>query len=154
MSLMIILDTFFYFGAFYTRVWKDNLPTMLLCYRPQRSCGKLMFYTCLSVHIGGVSGRVCRKIPLSGRQTHPGDGHCNGRYASYWNAFLFSFLFWCKRFVAVHSPPYQTNVKNWQCVSFFLSTHISDYEEVSKLEIENEVANGTQYYNSSQNLIH
>ena len=29
-----------------------------------------------------------------GRQSRPpGDGHCSGRYASYWNAFLFIYLF-------------------------------------------------------------
>ena len=35
--------------------------------------------------------------PLAGRhppgQTPPSDGHCSGRYASYWNAFLFNAKF-------------------------------------------------------------
>ena len=73
-----------------------------------------MFYTCLSVillTVGGGAGDVC----LSGckdfppKQTPPGghppadtpladppppaDGHCSGRYASYWNAFLSVYKF-------------------------------------------------------------
>ena len=73
------------------------------CYRPQRSCGKAMFLhlsVSHSVHRGGVSASVHAGIhplagtppkagkPSPGRYT-PHDGHCSGRYASYWNAFLF-----------------------------------------------------------------
>ena len=57
-------------------------------YRPQRSCGKVMFLhlsVSLSVH-RGVSGR-----PPPGRPPPP-DGQCSGRYASYWNAFLLKLL--------------------------------------------------------------
>ena len=36
-----------------------------------------------------------RQTPLHIRQTPPPDGYCSGRYASYWNAFLFCiFLIW------------------------------------------------------------
>ena len=31
-------------------------------------------------------------LPQDQRQTPPGDGYCCGRYASYWNAFLFSLF--------------------------------------------------------------
>ena len=65
-------------------------------YHPQHSCGKEMFLH-LSVILftgGGVwqtppPGRHTpgQTYPL-GRHT-PADGHCSGRYASYWNAFLF-----------------------------------------------------------------
>ena len=58
-------------------------------YRPQRSCGKVMFsQACVknSVHRGeGVCPSACWDT-LPG-QTPPG-GHCSERYASYWNAFL------------------------------------------------------------------
>ena len=39
-----------------------------------------------------VQGGVWQTPPRETRQTppHPGDGHCSGRHASYWNAFLFS----------------------------------------------------------------
>ena len=59
------------------------------------SCGKVMFsQVCLSTGVG-------RGVHPPGRQTHtpsweadtppphPADGYCSGRYASYWNAFLF-----------------------------------------------------------------
>ena len=77
-------------------------------YRPQRSCGKVMFsQACVknSVHRGRVSASMHAGIhPLPGShppgrhptgQTPPAPGrhrpggHCDGRYASYWNAFLF-----------------------------------------------------------------
>ena len=62
------------------------------CYRPQGSCGKVKF-------LHPLAGRPPGQTPLgrhpSGRQipTPPlhGDGHCSGRYASYWNAFLLLF---------------------------------------------------------------
>ena len=70
---------------------------------------RLCFYTCLSVHRGGVSrprprgdiegsGRggvgVSRPRPRRGGWgSDPEDGYCCGRYASYWNEFLsFTFL--------------------------------------------------------------
>ena len=38
---------------------------------------------------GGMHGRVvCMAEGVHGRR----DGHCSGRYASYWNAFLFLFV--------------------------------------------------------------
>ena len=77
---------------------------------------RLSFYTCLSVHRGGVCSRgspgphpgespgprwgVSR--PMSGgcipayteaATPPPPDGYCCGWYASYWNAFLFIYLF-------------------------------------------------------------
>ena len=66
----------------------------------KRSCGKVMFLrACVknSVHRGWVStppadppGRHSHwaDTPL-GRQPPQSDGHCSGRYASHWNAFLF-----------------------------------------------------------------
>ena len=41
-----------------------------------------------------------RQTPPLGRHTPPPDGHCSGRYASYWNAFLFSIQKQSRRFLA------------------------------------------------------
>ena len=85
-------------------------------YRPQRSCGKVIFsQACVknSVNRGwGVSASVHGGIHPPPGQTPPGqtppslgrppwadtpradtlpDGHCSGRYVSYWNAFLLKF---------------------------------------------------------------
>ena len=65
-------------------------------------------------HLGGLSrstlrwspgpdlgGGVCQAHTQGGvsqhalRQTTPADGYCCGRYASYWNAFLFLFFLFC-----------------------------------------------------------
>ena len=76
------------------------------------NCGKVMFfYRCLSVH-GGLSGQTPpRQTPPQAdtpqADTPPGrhplgrpqDGHCSGRYASYWNAFLSSF---CNHLLICH----------------------------------------------------
>ena len=58
-------------------------------YRPQRSCGKVMFlHVSVILSMGGWQADT----PL--RQTpSPRDGHSSGQYASYWNAFLFWLLF-------------------------------------------------------------
>ena len=101
-------------------------------YRPQRSCGKVIFlHLSVILFTGGCLGRhpLLGRLSLLGRhplkqtlppyyplrqispgQTpladtplfrhplwantwadtpRPGDGHCSGRFASYWNAFLF-----------------------------------------------------------------
>ena len=74
----------------------------------KRSCGKVMFsQACVknSVHGGGVSHDALGQTPppparcmlgythpwadIPRAHTPPPDGHCNGRYASYWNTFLF-----------------------------------------------------------------
>ena len=54
-------------------------------YRPQRSCGQGHIFTpvCHSVHRGGLP--QC----MLGYQPPPGKRSTSGRYASYWNAFLF-----------------------------------------------------------------
>ena len=58
-------------------------------YRPQRSWG-----VCHSVNEGGVCSRGClatwglRPGGVPGGDPPSPDGHCCGRYASYWNAFL------------------------------------------------------------------
>ena len=73
----------------------------------KRSLRRLCFYTCLSVILftGGVPGPggawsrgVCEPGPgwgclVPGGGGDPRDGYCFGRYASYWNAFLFIFIF-------------------------------------------------------------
>ena len=85
-------------------------------YRPQRSSGKVMFLHLFVSHSvnGGVSASVHAGIhdfpwadtapPGSPppRQTPPplgrhlsAEGHCSGRYASYWNAFLLFLRFLC-----------------------------------------------------------
>ena len=53
------------------------------------SCGKAMFYRCLSVQGGGV--HPPGKHPNPGQ--NPPHGNCSGRYAYYWNAFLFFLIF-------------------------------------------------------------
>ena len=72
----------------------------------KHSLRRLCFYTCLSVILftggacsGGGSaprGWGCL-LPGGGGvcapPTHPPDGICCGRYASYWNAFLFNCVF-------------------------------------------------------------
>ena len=91
-------------------------------YRPQRSCGKVMFLHVSVILSTGGDGRQTPPGKTPPRQTHTPwadppakDGHCSGRYASYWNAFLFSFAnitFLCLNFdtditelkVQVHSP--------------------------------------------------
>ena len=63
-------------------------------YRPQRSCGKVMFsQESVILFTGGGCIPACTGTDTSrqtppGRHTPPPDGHCSGRYASYWNAFL------------------------------------------------------------------
>ena len=68
-------------------------------YRPQHSCGKEMFLRLSvshSVH-GGVSAgqNPPGQTPLgrhpTGHTDSPADGYCCGRYASYWNVFLFTY---------------------------------------------------------------
>ena len=85
----------------------------LFHYRPQRSCGQGYIFTrvCDSVHRGGL--RAGRTPPRQGEpppgadppgadplpeQTPPREAHSSirstsGRYASYWNAFLFCGIF-------------------------------------------------------------
>ena len=88
-------------------------------YKPQRSCGQGYVFTCVcdSVHRRGVCLSACwdttppEQTPPPPEQTPPGSRHhhpqgrhphpprsrpptpgirsMNGRYASYWNAFLF-----------------------------------------------------------------
>ena len=72
-------------------------------YRPQTKVwGKVMFlHLSVILSTGVVFGSpLGRQTPPLGR--HPtGDGHCRGRYASYWNAFLyhlkigFNAFLWC-----------------------------------------------------------
>ena len=95
------------------------LNSILIYYRPQRSCGKVIFSQASvshSVHRGeGRSGRYPRAHPLGthtqaqtppplgrhplGRHPPvrttppPPGGHCSGQYASYWNAFLLQSIF-------------------------------------------------------------
>ena len=67
---------------------------------------RLCFYTCLSFcpRGRGVSAPVHAGIytlpgqtpPWADPPPHPADGHCCRRYASYWNAFLFFFVFNCE----------------------------------------------------------
>ena len=83
-------------------------------YRPQRSCGKVMFsQASVILSTGDVAETPLDRHP-PGRHplcpvhagihtaslVHaginsppPSDGHCCGRYASYWNAFLFGKFF-------------------------------------------------------------
>ena len=49
---------------------------------------RLCFHRCLSVHWGGLHLPGQAGITPRAEPPSPGDGHCSGRYASYWNAFL------------------------------------------------------------------
>ena len=54
-------------------------------YRPQRSCGKVMFsQASVILFTWGEGWRGKEGRDMRGRR----DGHCSGRPASYWNAFL------------------------------------------------------------------
>ena len=60
---------------------------VLLFYRPQRSCGKVMFSKASVILFTG--GYLVWQTPFVGRHSPPAaDSYCSGRYASYWNAFL------------------------------------------------------------------
>ena len=92
---------------FPTRIYFCSRNGYVAYYRPQRSCGKVIFsQASVILSTGGVCqtppGRhpLCRHHPPGqttsllgrhplGRHTPPADGYCCGRYASYWNAFLF-----------------------------------------------------------------
>ena len=53
--------------------------------------------TVRGMHGGGMPGRGCawQRGVVHGRgASMVGDGHCSRRYTSYWNAFLFCFVFW------------------------------------------------------------
>ena len=52
--------------------------------------------------------------PLKSRHPPPRYGHCCGRYASYWNAFLFLIFIRVKRFTCTV----------WQFFEFFIETFI------------------------------
>ena len=56
-----------------------------VCYRLQRSCGKVMF-----LHVSVILFRegVWQADPPPQADTAPRDDHCSGRDASYWNGFL------------------------------------------------------------------
>ena len=75
------------------------------CYRPQRSCGKIMFlYLSVILFTMGVSGRPPRQVlswadtpradspradsPRAHTSWAERDSHCSRWYVSYWNAFL------------------------------------------------------------------
>ena len=72
----------------------------LFFYRPQRSCSQR---GCLPQCMLGYTTTpradtpLARHPPPEDRHPSPGrppaDGYCSGRYASYWNAFLFSLFF-------------------------------------------------------------
>ena len=94
----------------------NNIGTIY--YRPQRSCDQGYVFTrvCDSVHRAGVCPIACWDIyppgprqtpprprytphvtktppPRDQRHTPPGIRLMSGRYASYWNPFLFYFMF-------------------------------------------------------------
>ena len=92
---------------------KANILVWFVCYRLQRSCGKVMFYTCLSFcsQLGGVCHTpwadpqanpradipswAYTPLPTACWDTHPtcplhaGIRLTSGWYTYYWNAFLF-----------------------------------------------------------------
>ena len=89
------------------KIWKRKI-TMQWCatkllyfYRPQTKLreGNVFTPVCLSFCSQGGCLPQCMlgyTTTTTPRQTPPpwADGHCCGRYASYWNAFLFNLLIW------------------------------------------------------------
>ena len=96
---------------------KNVFVVLSFYYRSQRSCGKVMFlhvsvilgrhppWQADTPHQADTSPDRADTFPLADRHPpgrhlpwqadtsplagrHPRDGHCRGRYASYWNAFL------------------------------------------------------------------
>ena len=75
-DIWLLCATKLYVKRIHYRLYKDF-------YRPQRSCGKVMF-----LHLSVIlSTGGCLPQCMLG-YTPPADGYCSGRYASYWNAFL------------------------------------------------------------------
>ena len=70
----------------YTRGW-SSWDRVINIYRPQRSCGKVMFLH-LSVILFTGDGSADTPLPPGGHPSSQGDGSCSGGYASYWNPFL------------------------------------------------------------------
>ena len=89
-------------------IWKlyCTISNIYIVTARKRSLRRLCFYTCLSVHWGGVPGQVhSRAGTPPGRYTpradtppwagtppttvHAGIRSISGRYASHWNVFLF-----------------------------------------------------------------
>ena len=84
---------------------RDKRTIVTVC---KRSCGKMFLHLSVShsVHRGSASvhaGQTSPRQTTPWTDTHPlgrqppgqtpaADGHCTGRYASYWNAFLFSIV--------------------------------------------------------------
>ena len=101
-------------------LWNFLCKDIFFLYRPQRSCGKVMFlHLSVILFTGGSSrhrlGRHPRQTtphphplgrhpaPTSGRppwpdtphprpDPAPGEGHCNALYAFYWNTFLLGII--------------------------------------------------------------
>ena len=91
----------------YNRSFKSSNEIHCHHYRPQRSCGKVIFSQvsvshsvdrgCVypSMHWGRHPPRrhPPRQTPRPGQTPPPrADGYCSGRCASYWNAFLFLYF--------------------------------------------------------------
>ena len=96
------------FPVHFVVLWSDqNL------YRPQWSCRKVMFlHLSVILSTGGVCHTPRADIPpgqTSPCAVHAGIRSTSGRYASYWNAFFFRFIFrpnWEGRsnFIALTKP--------------------------------------------------
>ena len=112
--------------------WSEYFK-VLYHYRPQRSCGQGNIFTpvCHSVHRGGVLPQCMLgyQPPLSGSRHpprtrhHPPGGEADssiqstsGRYASYWNAFLFINRFSSLSFQAVEAG-FNTTEDFWVVVN-------------------------------------
>ena len=115
-------------------------------YRPQRSCeGYVFIRVCDSVYRGGAipaciaggipaclaAGGVCSRGSAPGGACSGGvcsggcgdpppkaDGYCCGRYASYWNAFLFHQFI--RSSAVAHSGFFSTS-KNFICLTIFFA---------------------------------
>ena len=80
---------------FYWRWFDDTTFLRGFVTARKGSLWRLCFHRCLSVHGGACVARgwgvacVAGGCAWQGGMRGRSDGHCNGRYASYWNAFLF-----------------------------------------------------------------
>ena len=86
----ILLNTWMLFGCVISIARSNSIE---FHYRPQQSCGKVMFL-CLSVIPFRGGGSLSKKFYVKADfgQGDPRTVTC-GWYASYWNTFLFSLFF-------------------------------------------------------------
>ena len=82
----------------YSKLYTKFVLTVIsYCYRPHLSWGKVIFSQASVILSTGClfPGGVCSQGGRRYLVGTPLDGYCCGRYASYWNAFLFVYFLSC-----------------------------------------------------------